>query len=268
MRVFYKENLRHRMGTQDYQLLSLSLGGALNKWYYPDENLVIKEAKFLSSILPYQSHIVESFGSMLCKWLSVNSVEQVTCEIADDDGSKVASSYCHDYRKSNEEYVTMTQLLAQDGCDMNEFSKLSGMSKISRVERLLAKKQIAHPIGYIRDMCLVDFLLLNPDRHTNNFGILFNTKTFVTKAVPLFDFGMGLKAYDRISLTASIDVDQEIESQNPFAVPFKDSLSRFKAEWGDALESLPAEEIILESMAGLSGSRQDLFFKALSRITG
>lgn len=45
-------------------------------------------------------------------------------------------------------------------------------------------------------MHLIDAVLLNEDRHTNNYGIVYNKTTNKYRVSELFDFGLSLFEHD------------------------------------------------------------------------
>lgn len=49
--------------------------------------------------------------------------------------------------------------------------------------------------NYLIVMCVLDYVLLNEDRHLNNFGVVSGITGF--RQAALFDFGLGLFEHDR-----------------------------------------------------------------------
>ncbi len=72
---------------------------------------------------------------------------------------------------------------------------------------------------YLVVMIIFDCLLLNEDRHYNNFGVLFNGEF---KVAPLFDFGLGLFEHDKMYNNCDLQKALSLCTVKPFdRNPFK-----------------------------------------------
>lgn len=93
--------------------------------------------------------------------------------------------------------VYHNQLISK--CDLFT-SEYLGFANASRI--FGQKKRIVDLLEYyeklgsgdaFRRMCVLDALILNPDRHYGNFGVLYDTDTMqVTKMAPVFDHNKSL----------------------------------------------------------------------------
>jgi hypothetical protein len=254
MRIFEQQDLVKQISGASEG--SLSLSGALNKWYYSPEKLVIKESRFVSDNTPKQSHLVEVLGSRLCQAYGIDAVHQEACLVHLEDGSYMESSFCRDFRRSGEEYLTIAELLLLDGIDANDYAGLSGTEKIQVCLQALLSTGLTGAREFLSDLCLIDFLLLNIDRHCVNFGIL-RSQDGIIRPVPLFDFGMGLKAYDAIAEGRHLNITSELSFFNPFAIQFLSALSFFGADW----KAKAAVSYVGLPLNGITWTRQDLFYR-------
>lgn len=123
----------------------------------------------------------ELIGSELCRLLGIRHVSYNICE---HGGERF--SICPCTLGVNDDYITAFDIIG-------EFKQLHpNESDIGCYFSELAR----HGISYqkpISDMCLVDVLLRNEDRHWSNFGIIRDARTLRWKAtLPLFDFGNSL----------------------------------------------------------------------------
>ena len=68
---------------------------------------------------------------------------------------------------------------------------------------------------------IIDYLLINTDRHTQNYGVMCNSKGQIVKIAPLFDFNCGLVA-DYYAKFADDTLSQMLNSKDTiFDLAFK-----------------------------------------------
>ena len=116
------------------------------------------------------SNICERLGFEYCNY----NVELV-------DGKLV--SKCKDFISSDEEIVTAYDIF-------NSCNKNNNMSDLEHYIKILEEHNVPQARENIEDMFIVDFLVMNIDRHMKNFGIIRNVNTLEwVRTTPIFDTG-------------------------------------------------------------------------------
>lgn len=216
----------------------VSLGGNLTKWYHSAERLVVKAAHQTINFVQPQSHIVEVLGTSVCDLLHIEAVPQFLGKVIDKDGTEIPVSYSPDYRRKNEEFISMTVLLALNGVPLDSYKKMPFIMRKMAVERALSKAGIINAKQYIEDMCLIDYLLVNVDRHTGNFGVLQNIVTDAIRTVPLFDFGMGLWSYTKLTEVTQNTLPSSLKQLHTHALQLEDCLGMCKSNWMERINTV------------------------------
>lgn len=126
----------------------------------------------------------------------------------------------------------------------------------------LKKHGIEDPLKNISDMYLLDYLLLNSDRHTQNFGILVDAKTNKwLRCAPVFDTGTGLGAlYSDEEIIASEHADNarvfNLRNIKHNALISMIDLRRYDFDALDGLPRIYGEKLLqYQSMTGISNRR-------------
>lgn len=122
----------------------------------------------------------EVIGSELCRKLGIR---HVVYDIFKRDGHTYSSCPCA--IGPNEDYITAFDIVGETRAK-HQCSDIGTYIKELEKHGLNARKILSQ-------MCLVDVLMRNEDRHWNNFGIIRDAYTLRWKcAFPLFDFGNSL----------------------------------------------------------------------------
>ena len=134
----------------------------------------------------YKSEILQPFNevlaTMICEKLGFNHTKYEITTIS----NKIVSK-CPCFINENTELITAHQIL-------------HGMPKENAYEeyiKILEKHNIQNAREKIENMFILDYIILNEDRHLNNFGIIrdVNTLEWIDVA-PIFDSGESLKIID------------------------------------------------------------------------
>ena len=174
-------------------LVSLQLGstskGNQDKWYDTQQNLFVKGPFYYQNKL-WKDYLVEIIASEIGKQLNtfeVNVLQQHPCIIKMLDGTYVHGCYSADFSVDGD-FVTFKKLLKELG-----IQRFTGSleSRFHMIIELYKEYYSVDSTKYLIVMFLIDYLVGNEDRHTNNFGILM-TQSGEFKLPPLFDFGIGL----------------------------------------------------------------------------
>ena len=129
----------------------------------------------------------EVLASMICERLGFSHVTY-TLDIIKD---KVVSS-CECFINSNTEYIPAYQIL-------NIIEKKYSIEDYKNYIKVLREKGIKESDKKTDNMFILDYLMLNSDRHLNNFGIIRDVNTLEWLDIaPIFDTGMALSvaSYD------------------------------------------------------------------------
>ena len=135
----------------------------------------------------YKNEVLQPFNevlaSMISKRLGFNYVSY-TLEIVKD---KVVSK-CECFIDKNTELVSAYQIL-YNNCDKD--------NAYEAYVDLLEKKGIKDARSSLENMFILDYIMLNEDRHLNNFGIIRNVETLDwIGTAPIFDTGESLNIID------------------------------------------------------------------------
>ena len=134
----------------------------------------------------YKSEVMQPFNevlaTMICERLGFNHAKYKLAIV-----SKKIVSICPCFINENTEFVTAYQIL-------------HGLPKESAYEEyinILEKQGIKNARQQIENMFILDYLILNEDRHLNNFGIIRDVNTLKWLDVaPIFDSGQALNILD------------------------------------------------------------------------
>ena len=135
----------------------------------------------------YKNEVMQPFNevlaSMICEKLGFDHVKY-TLDIVND---KVVSK-CECFINKNTEFITAHQILS---CIVEKEDAYEEYIKI------LESKGIDNVRLKLENMFILDYLILNEDRHLNNFGIIrdVNTLKWIDVA-PIFDNGQSLNILD------------------------------------------------------------------------
>lgn len=155
--------------------------GRLKKaWIIDDNKRYLLKGGYKNEVLqPFN----EVLASMISKRLGFNYVSY-TLEIVKD---KVVSK-CECFIDKNTELVSAYQIL-YNNCDKD--------NAYETYIDLLEKKGIKDARSSLENMFILDYIMLNEDRHLNNFGIIRNVETLDwIGTAPIFDTGESLNIID------------------------------------------------------------------------
>ncbi|MGM9881356.1 MAG: excisionase [Bacilli bacterium] len=155
--------------------------GRLKKtWIIDDNKRYLLKGGYKNEVLqPFN----EVLASMISKRLGFNYVSY-TLEIVKD---KVVSK-CECFINKNTELVSAYQIL-YNNCDKD--------NAYETYIDLLEKKGIKDARSSLENMFILDYIMLNEDRHLNNFGIIRNVETLDwIGTAPIFDTGESLNIID------------------------------------------------------------------------
>lgn len=135
----------------------------------------------------YKNEVMQPFNevlaTMICERLGFKHIPY-TIDIVKD---KVVSK-CECFINKNTELVSAYQIL-HNNCDLDK--------AYETYINILESNNISNAREEIENMFILDFLILNEDRHLNNFGIIRNVETLNwIETAPIFDNGQSLNILD------------------------------------------------------------------------
>lgn len=166
--------------------------GMLKKAWIIEENVryLIKGGYKNETLQPFN----EVLASEICRRLGFNHVEY-TIDVYKD----MIVSKCPCFITKDTEFITCSQI-------RNGMKKNNGISDYEEYIKKLEDNGISNAREELENMYILDFLIMNEDRHLNNFGIIrdVNTLKWVSVA-PIFDNGQSLNIeyYDNDELHIS-----------------------------------------------------------------
>ena len=123
----------------------------------------------------------EVLASEICRLLGFNHVKY-DLEIYND----IVVSKCPCFITKNTELITCHQI-------RNDIKKHGNIEDYEEYIKLLEKNGIKNARIQMENMYILDFLIMNEDRHLNNFGIIRDVNTLKwIECAPIFDNGKSL----------------------------------------------------------------------------
>ncbi len=197
--------------------------------------------------------LCEYLASLLCDALSINHVDY-SIEIY--NGSLLSKCPC--FVTENTEYINAYSILHYSEINVDKENPEEIFHKYSHI---LKEHGIKEPEQKLAKMYLLDYLIVNKDRHLGNFGIIRDVVTLKwIDAAPVFDNGQSmytqykLYSYDFDNPTGTFFNEKNIEFSkilsiiNPYLseIPF-DMLNQCADQWKTILHQY-AEFVNLDSV--------------------
>lgn len=186
---FYCENISSvDTSSKDRFNPSYTLNGDLKKKWIIDN---FGNRKFIKSNMD-QFSCIQSVAEVLASMIyeRQNTVEFVKYDFYDvlDDGVKVTGVICDNFLEPDEEFIPAWDLCTTRKKSNNESWYDLFVNRC--IESGLDKEQV---LNYLDTQILVDYLIINVDRHFNNFGVVAESGTHrIKKVAPIFDGGNAL----------------------------------------------------------------------------
>ena len=125
-----------------------------------------------------QEPINEWLVSQICKALNIDY-----CNYEIDIIDNKIVSKCKDFINENEEIITANDIFFSE-------KQSNNINDLNHYINILEKNGIKDVKKQLEDMFLVDFIVMNFDRHMRNFGIIRNVETLKwERLTPIFDTG-------------------------------------------------------------------------------
>ena len=149
-------------------------------WIIDKDNnrVLVKGTYSISGLEP----INEWLASRICKRLDLDY-----CNYTLDILSGQLVSKCKNFLTQDEEIISAS--------DIMNLEKSNNVSDYERYVSILESHGIKDVKKKLSDMYIVDYLMLNTDRHMKNYGIIRNVKTLKWERItPIFDTGTSLQS--------------------------------------------------------------------------
>ena len=149
-------------------------------WIIDKDNnrVLVKGTYSISGLEP----INEWLASRICKRLDLDY-----CNYTLDILSGQLVSKCKNFLTKDEEIISAS--------DIMNLEKNNNVSDYERYVSILESHGIKDVKKKLSDMYIVDYLMLNTDRHMKNYGIIRNVKTLKWERItPIFDTGTSLQS--------------------------------------------------------------------------
>jgi len=193
-------------------LLSSSKGNQ-SKFYDSKNDLYVKLPFNYQNVL-WKDYLVEIISSMIINpshLLGVEVVEQSLGITEDNIYCCVSKNFC----KQGEQWISIKRIIEQECIYItsNMFPKVIFNTIIDTIKDV-CKIDLT---DYLIVMVLLDYLLLNEDRHLNNIGVIRKIDGSY-RLSPLFDFGLGLFEHDKKYSNAKFKEAFDNVIQKPFNI--------------------------------------------------
>lgn len=208
-------------------LISSSSMGNLLKWKINinGKDIFVKTSTYtnvnFTDMWMYESYS-EVIACRLFKELGIDNVVQYyLCKINLDNGLKTIGCYSYTFLNKNEKYISLAHL--------NKIDKIKNYMLEGYSGYIQCIKDINGLIGIeykseIDKIITLDYLILNEDRHTGNFGFIYNMDTREFRIAPIFDNGNSLFSLKHIEgMSYNKELDRYLKSK-PFYINFDTQL--------------------------------------------
>lgn len=186
--------------------------GNQQKWYDDRNKCYVKEQFFYQNTY-WDDYKVEWLSSVLASKLNTLDITVVNQRMVclGDRYGVVAE----DFAKPDEYFVSIQRLLQNSGLEYsaNDFP----YNNFNKVRSLVQESCGLDITNYLLVMCVMDYILLNEDRHLNNFGVLRDLDGY-NRIAPLFDFGLGLFQHDKKYVGKDLKTAYDYVDGKPFHV--------------------------------------------------
>lgn len=216
---------------RELSLVSSSKGNQ-RKWYNDSKNTYIKEQFFYQGKY-WDDWKVEMLSCELTRNLDVgvSVLKQEAVKLA--SGTYAVESY--DFCKDGYTFVTYYRILKKAGLEFEEY--VFPMDRFNSIVDTVQDKCNLDISNYLVVMCVLDYILLNEDRHLNNIGVLEKNGKYTL--APLFDFGLGLFEHDRRYENKTYDAAVNRIAGKPFCEDMFSILnSIYRSKYKDVLVSI------------------------------
>lgn len=206
-------------------VLSSTSKGDSMKWYLSQRNAFVK-ANRIENGREYQDSISEVIASRIAAHMHIPSIQYSLCYIdTGNDESPILGTLSQNFCNENEAYISF-ETMVESSYDKVSWG-VSAQDNYQHTLRIFKELSGLDAQHYIDVMLLFDYIICNEDRHTNNFGIIYNAETETYRFPPLFDNGysLGFMQYERKP------VKQFLYSckAKPFSTSFAKQLNLVKA---------------------------------------
>lgn len=206
--------------------------GNQEKWYLPNQGLFVKKPFYFQDRY-WKDFMCEEIAYQVGTQFGYNMAETKACILQFSDGSHSFGSCSVNFLKQDENFWSFYQL-----AKAIPFSpQRRNFERMSVRERILETLQIYQDVcsmdasEYLQEMILLDYLIGNEDRHTNNFGVVFSTTENTYKKAHHFDHGLSLFEHDERYLRLPLNRCVQCMDGKPFcsdlAKAYKESVSLF-----------------------------------------
>ncbi|NBK97709.1 MAG: hypothetical protein EOM50_06770 [Erysipelotrichia bacterium] len=161
-----------------------TLGGQLKKVWVKidDKNYLFKGAGSLHNF----EQINEVLASNICKILNVPFVSYELKQV-NSKRHHALVSVCECMIDDKQEMIPAYEILTQAD------ALTKSPNDYALYLRILEKHNVPHAKEYLEKMFMLDYIMLNEDRHLGNFGIIRNVETLAWESVcPIYDTGRSM----------------------------------------------------------------------------
>lgn len=225
-----------------------SSAGSLLKWLVVEngKEIYVKTSTYNTSNLK-GTWMFESYSELIAcrlfKELGLDNKEVVMyypCKIHLDNGETTIGCYSYSFVGPDEKYISLANLHKCGKLRNYMFEGYNGyvncINDIKQVINIEYKNELDRIIT-------LDYLTLNEDRHTGNFGFIYNYKTKKFRIAPIFDNGASMFSTKFIEgMTYSTYLDNYVKSKpfyykheiqldmldKPFKLQYKEPVNTYK----------------------------------------
>lgn len=174
---------------EELALMSSSKGNQ-RKWFDSKNKCYIKEQFYYQGVY-WADWKVEAMSSIVSRDIDVGVqiLKQTPVLLSTGNYGVISHNFC----EQGESFLSFKRILDKNSLEYNQ--NIFPMDNFESVIDIVKSECNLDITNYLIVMCVLDYVLLNEDRHLNNFGVVSGVTGF--RQAVLFDFGLGLFEHDR-----------------------------------------------------------------------
>jgi hypothetical protein len=190
-----------------------SSGGKLLKWKVG--NKFIKTSTFQDNIGFSPVFLYESYAEVIAyyigKWVGLNCLKYNLCKVIINNQFTTIACESKDFATNQSKFISIGKLMGAKqlnldyGISLNNYNNLINQIKVNGFKQ------------YLDNMIILDYLILNDDRHFGNFGLLAKANN-EWEIPPIFDNGNSMLSNKYVNnLKYHSNIDKNIKCK-PFSM--------------------------------------------------
>lgn len=207
------------------------------------------------AVRPYSEYFASKFIDILDK--NISKVDYYITESTTDNGYIKPYAYCKLFTSEENGLVEYSDSV---------YNNIALLDLVKHLRNIQNTKNIK----MIRDMLMIDSLILNPDRHQGNYGFIIDNDSFIIKQfTPIYDNDCSLGSIISLQGKSFDEAFNELKNNHLPKTELGDyddqALVSMNKAWYKTLKSSPKINLTRGSLQGISQNRVDFINYLLNR---